>query len=87
MFYQQGSVTGNLGFVFMNPVTQAPYSMRQPSMKLMLKRLCEKAGVTPFGFHAIRHYFAVSLVKSQKADIMTYSSFWATRGPPQRIFT
>ena len=43
--------------------------MRQPSMKLMLKRLCEKAGVTPFGFHAIRHYFAVSLVKSQKADI------------------
>ena len=35
----------------------------------MLKRLCEKAGVTPFGFHATRHYFAVSLVKSQKADI------------------
>ena len=53
MFYRQGSVTGNLGFVFMNPVTQAPYSMRQPSMKLMLKRLCEKAGVIPFGFHAI----------------------------------
>ncbi|WP_374281098.1 tyrosine-type recombinase/integrase [Desulfovibrio sp.] len=43
--------------------------MRQPSMKLMLKRLCKKAGVTPFGFHAIRQYFAVSLVKSQKADI------------------
>ena len=43
--------------------------MRQPSMKLMLKRLCEKAGVTTFGFHATRHYFAVSLVKSQKADI------------------
>lgn len=43
--------------------------MRQPSMKLMLKRLCWKAGVTPFGSHAIRHYFAVSLVKSQKADI------------------
>ena len=43
--------------------------MRQPSIKLMLKRLCEKAGVAPFGFHAIRHYFAVCLVKSQKADI------------------
>ena len=65
---EQMLVTGNLGFMFINPVTQAPYSMRQPSMKLMLKRLCEKAGVTPFGFHAIRHYFAVSLVKSQKAD-------------------
>ena len=35
----------------------------------MLKRLCEKVGVIPFGFHAIRHYFAVSLVKSQKADL------------------
>ena len=43
--------------------------MRQPSMKLMLKRLCEKAGVAPFGFHAIRHYFAVSLIKSRQADI------------------
>lgn len=74
MFYRQGSVTGNLGFVFMNPVTQAPYSMRQPSMKLMLKRLCEKAGVTPFGFHAIRHYFAVSLVKSQQADITRHTT-------------
>ena len=42
--------------------------MRQPSMKLMLKRLCEKAGVPPSGLHATRHYFAVSLVKSQKAD-------------------
>lgn len=66
---EQRPVTGNMGFVFINPVTQAPYSMRQPSMKLMMKRLCEKAGVTPFGFHATRHYFAVSLVKSQKAGI------------------
>lgn len=66
---EQRPVTGNMGFVFINPVTQAPYSMRQLSMKLMLKRLCEKAGGAPFGFHAIRHYFAVSLVKSQKADI------------------
>ena len=66
---EQRPVTGNMGFVFINPVTQAPYSMRQPSMKLMLKRLCKKAGVTPFGFHATRHYFAVCLVKSQKADI------------------
>lgn len=66
---EQRPVTGNMGFVFINPVTQAPYSMRQPSIKLMLKRLCKKAGVIPFGFHATRHYFAVCLVKSQKADI------------------
>ena len=64
---EQRPVTGNMGFVFINPVTQAPYSMRQPSMKLVLKRLCEKAGVAPFGFHAIRHYFAVSLIKSHQA--------------------
>lgn len=43
--------------------------MWQPSMKLMLKRLCEQAGVTPFGFRAIRHSFAVSLIKSRQADI------------------
>ena len=43
-------------------------------VKLMLKRLCEKAGVAPFGFHAIRHYFAVSLVKSQKADNNRYTA-------------
>ena len=54
---EQRPVTGNMGFVFINPITLAPYSMRQSSMKLMLKRLCEKAGVTPFGFYAIRHYF------------------------------
>ena len=59
---------GNTGFMFIDPNTNAPYSMRQPSMKHMLKRLCQKAGGAPFGFHAIRHYFAVSLVKSQKAD-------------------
>ena len=76
---EQRPVTGNMGFVFINPVTQAPYSMRQPSMKLMLKRLCEKAGVAPFGFHAIRHYFAVCLVKSQKADIRHTAAF----GPPE----
>ena len=42
--------------------------MRQPSMKLMLKRLCEQAGVTPFGFRTIRHCFAVSLIKSRQSD-------------------
>ena len=36
---------------------------------LVPMRLCQKTGVTPFGFHATRHYFAVCLVKSHKADI------------------
>ncbi len=43
--------------------------MRQPVMKYMLGRLCKKAEVSPFGFHAIRHFFAVSLVKSQQTDL------------------
>ena len=76
---EQRLVTGNMGLVFINPITQAPYSMRQPSMKLILKRLYEKAGVTPFGFHAIRHYFAVSLVKSHKAG----NGHTAAFGPPE----
>ena len=32
-------------------------------------RLCKKAGVTPFGLHAIRHSFAVRLIESWQEDI------------------
>ena len=49
--------------------------MRQASMKLMLQRLCEKAGITPLGFHAIRHFFAVSLMNSQQAWLTGIQQF------------
>ena len=38
-------------------------------MKYMLGRLCKEAEVCPFGFYAIRHFFAVSLMKSQQTDL------------------
>ncbi len=61
----QRSITNEKDYVFINPNTDAPYTMRQPVIRYMLKRLCKKANVKEFGFHAIRHYFAVSLMKSQ----------------------
>ncbi len=65
----QKLVTGDAEYVFINSNTGKPYEMRQPVMKYMLARLCKEAGVSPFGFHAIRRFFAVSLVKSQQTDL------------------
>ena len=65
----QRKKTGACEHVFINPLTEAPYSTKQPVIKYMLKRLCESAEVTEFGFHAIRHYFAVCLMKSQKTGL------------------
>lgn len=44
-------------FVFTDPVTGTPYTARQHYME----RLCKRAGVKPFGFHAIRHLTATIL--------------------------
>ncbi len=46
--------TGFKKCVFINHETKRPYS---PSTKIMNK-WCEKAGITPFNFHAIRHLSA-----------------------------
>jgi len=39
-------------FVFVNPKTGTRYS-RRPKM---MKAICKRAGITPYGFHAIRHF-------------------------------
>jgi len=49
--------------VFVNPTTDEPYKWRQH----LMKNLCLRAKVRPFGFHAIRHFTA---------------SLMATRGVP-----
>lgn len=56
-------------FVFINPQTGAPYHRLQPSIRYMLKRLCTAAGVKQFGFHAIRHYFALRLMETHKTGL------------------
>ena len=40
--------------VFVNPTTDEPYKWRQH----LMKNLCRRAKVKPFGFHAIRHFTA-----------------------------
>lgn len=47
-------------WVFPEPETGMPYLYRQHFMR----RLCQRAGVKPFGFHAIRHLTASILAKS-----------------------
>jgi len=49
----------NTEWVFPNPETALPYI----DPRKILKRLCKKAGVKPFGFHAIRHLTASILAK------------------------
>ncbi|WP_321404563.1 site-specific integrase [Maridesulfovibrio sp.] len=51
---EQRMETGFKEFVFISPKTKKPYS---PLTKVMNK-WCEKAGITPFNFHAIRHLSA-----------------------------
>ena len=48
------------GLVFHNPQNGKQYTMRQK----MMERLCERASVKPFGFHAIRHLAATTLAYS-----------------------
>jgi integrase len=54
------------GYVFINPTTRNPYQYRS---KLM-KGLCKKAKVTPFGFHAFRH-FGASLLDHKGVALST----------------
>ena len=35
----------------------------------MMNKLCRRAGVKPFGFHAIRHYVASIIQDSRKATL------------------
>ena len=65
----QKAITGNTTHVFINPNTGGPYSTRQQTIRDMMKNLCKKAQVKSFGFHSIRHFFAVSLIQSQQARL------------------
>jgi integrase len=68
MLKQHQKVTGLLGFVFMyrtDDEKYVPYQYRQH----WLGKLCEKSGVTKFGFHGIRHLFA-SILASKNVPLV-----------------
>jgi len=63
-------------FVFNRPEDGQPYKWRQH----LMRRLCERAGVEYFGFHAIRHLTASILAKEGK-DIPTIQSILRHQSP------
>lgn len=69
ILHEQRHQTGSTAYVFINPNTGRPHTANLPGIRYMLARLCEKAEVKAFGFHSIRHYFAVCLMESQRASL------------------
>lgn len=67
---QGEQVEGNSKYVLLNPLTGGPYTRLQPSIRYMLHRLCKAAEVEPFGFHALRHFFASRMLASGGANIV-----------------
>ncbi len=51
---EQRLETGWRSHVFINPATDKPYAYANN----MVRRMCDQAGVEPFGFHSIRHLSA-----------------------------
>lgn len=49
-------------YVFTNPITGDPYVVR----RRFIKGLCKRAGIPPFGFHALRRYVASILSDKHK---------------------
>ncbi len=41
----------------------------------MMPRLCKKAGVKPFGLHAIRHHVAAQMIHSREVDLFDIQKF------------
>lgn len=57
-------------YIFINPATGRPFNQRRKR----LKTICRQAGVRPFGFHAIRHLGADTLMNLGE-DLRTISRF------------
>ena len=52
-----------------NKETQLVFEFAPKTLRNLMRSLCERAGVKPFGFHAIRHYVASLLGDSGKATL------------------
>jgi integrase len=63
-------------FIFTDPETGEPYKARQHFME----RLCNRANVKPFGFHAVRHLSA-TILAHEGLDIPTVQSVLRHKNP------
>jgi integrase len=64
------------GFIFTNARTGQRYSRRS----IYMQCLCERAGVKPFGFHAIRHLSA-TILAHEGLDIPTVQAMLRHKNP------
>ena len=65
--------------VFTDPATDQPFAARQHYMS----RLCKRAKVKPFGFHAIRHLSA-TILAYEGVDIPTVQAVLRHKNPRLR---
>jgi integrase len=72
-YRQRHSGTGS---VFASPLTGEPYTTR----KGLMRALCRRAGVKPFGFHAIRHLSA-TILAYDGLDIPTLQAVLRHKNP------
>lgn len=68
-------------FVFVNPNTGKPYTKNTHTTRYLMERLCKRASVKPFGFHAIRHHVASIINDSGKATLSQIQKWLRHRRP------
>jgi integrase len=68
-------------YVFVNPNTGKPYTKDTHALRYLMDRLCRRAEVKPFTFHAIRHHVASIINDSGKATLTQIQKYLRHRRP------
>ncbi|MDR3554752.1 MAG: site-specific integrase [Syntrophobacteraceae bacterium] len=68
-------------YVFVNPNTGKPYTKDTHALRYLMARLCRRAEVKQFTFHAIRHHVASIINDSGKATLTQIQKYLRHRRP------